>query len=103
MKVLVIGGTSFIGLHVVDQMLQAGHEVTIFNRGRTNPDFELQPGVERLTGDRERAEELQVLKGREWDAVVDTCGFDPRVVKLSTDVLAGSVGHYTFISSFRRE
>jgi 2'-hydroxyisoflavone reductase len=97
MRFLVIGGTSFIGLHVVEHALAAGHEVTIFNRGRTNP--EVFPQVERLTGDRERPEELEVLRGRDWDAVVDTCGFDHRVVQLSTDVLRGHVGHYTFVSS----
>jgi 2'-hydroxyisoflavone reductase len=97
MKVLVIGGTSFIGLHAVEHALAAGHDVTIFNRGRTNP--EAFPFVERLTGDRERPEDLAVLRGRDWDAVIDTCGFDHRVVALSNEVLRGHAGHYTFISS----
>lgn len=97
MRVLVIGGTSFIGLHVVSQALDAGHRVTTFNRGQTNPGA--NPGVERLTGDRERAEDLALLRGRDWDAVIDTCGFDYRVVELSSEILRGHVGHYTFISS----
>lgn len=97
MKFLVIGGTSFIGLHVVERALAAGHEVTTFNRGLTNPDANSE--VERLTGDREKAEDLEQLRGRDWDAVVDTCGFEDRVVRMSTEVLRGHAGHYTFISS----
>jgi 2'-hydroxyisoflavone reductase len=97
MKLLVIGGTSFIGLHVVESALAAGHEVTMFNRGVTNPDA--FPQVEHLTGDRERTEDLDLLRGRDWDAVVDTCGFDYRVVERSSEILSGHVGHYTFISS----
>src|SRR4051812_49750315 len=97
MRFLVIGGTSFIGLHVVESALAGGHEVAIFNRGLTNPD--LFPEAERLTGDRERIEDLEQVRGRDWDAVVDTCGFDYRVVDLTTEMLRGHVGHYTFISS----
>lgn len=97
MKLLVIGGTSFIGLHVVEQALTAGHTVTMFNRGRTNPAA--FPGVERLIGDRERVQDLSILRGRSWDAAIDTCGFDPRVVARSTNVLADRVGHYSFVSS----
>jgi nucleoside-diphosphate-sugar epimerase len=97
MKILVIGGTSFIGLHLVEQALDRGHEVTMFNRGRTNPAA--FPGVERLAGDRERTEDVSILGGREWDAVVDTCGFDHRVVARSSEWLGGRVGHYTFVSS----
>lgn len=97
MKLLVIGGTSFIGLHVVREATAAGHEVTIFNRGLTDPAA--FPWVERLTGDRERREDLEALRGRDWDAVLDTCGFDFRVVERSSEVLRGHVGHYTFVSS----
>jgi 2'-hydroxyisoflavone reductase len=95
MKLLVIGGTVFLGRHVVDAALTAGHEVTLFNRGMHNPD--LHPDVEKLRGDRRT--DLSALDGRRWDAVVDTCGYFPRVVRMSAEKLAGSVEHYTFVSS----
>lgn len=95
MKLLVLGGTLFLGRHLVDAALAAGHEVTLFNRGRTNPD--LFPEVEKLRGD--RAAELHLLDGRRWDAVVDTCGYLPGVVRASAMRLRDSVEHYTFISS----
>ena len=69
--------------------------MTLFNRGQTNP--ELFPEVERLQGDRDG--DLSALAGREWDAVVDTCGYFPRIVRASAEALAGSVGHYTFVST----
>lgn len=97
MRLLIIGGTSFIGRHVADQALAAGAEVTVFNRGVTDPTA--LPWAEHIRGDRTSSADLQALAGRDWDAVVDTCGFDHRVVALSNAVLAGHVGHYTFISS----
>ena len=69
--------------------------MTLFNRGQTNP--ELFPEAERLRGDRDG--DLSALAGREWDAVVDTCGYFPRIVRASAEALAGSVGHYTFVST----
>jgi len=69
--------------------------VTLFNRGQTNP--ELFPEAEKLRGDRDR--DLSALEGREWDAVIDPSGFVPRVVRDSTELLRGSVGHYVFVSS----
>src|SRR5436305_843135 len=95
MRLLIIGGTVFLGRHLVEAALQRGHEVTLFNRGQHNP--ELFPEVEKLRGDRDG--ELSALKGRTWDAVIDTCGYFPRVVRQSAGLLADSVGHYTFISS----
>lgn len=95
MKVLVIGGTQFLGRHFVETALAQGHKVTLFNRGKTNPD--LFPEVEKLVGD--RAADLNALRGRTWDAVVDTSGYVPRVVRASAELLAGSVDHYIFISS----
>lgn len=95
MKILIIGGTIFLGRHLVDAARARGHEVTLFNRGQHNPD--LFPKVEKLRGDRDGG--LGVLKGRQWDAVIDTCGSFPRVVRASAELLAGAVGHYTFISS----
>ena len=95
MRVLVLGGTLFLGRHVVEAALERGHEITIFSRGRTNP--ELFGEVERLTGDRDG--DLGALRGREWDAVVDPSGYVPRVVRQSAELLAGAVGHHTFVSS----
>jgi len=95
MKLLMLGGTVFLGRHIVEAALASGHEVTLFNRGQDNPD--LFPGVEKLRGDRNA--DLSVLEGRAWDAAIDTSGFVPRVVRASTLALARSVKHYTFISS----
>ena len=95
MKLLVLGGTKFLGRHLVEPALARGHEVTLFNRGRLNP--ELFPEVEKLRGDRDGG--LGALKGRRWDAVVDTSGYSPRVVRDSARLLADASGHYTFVSS----
>jgi 2'-hydroxyisoflavone reductase len=95
MKLLILGGTKFLGRHLVDAALAGGHEVTLFNRGRNNPD--LYPEVEKLRGDRDGG--LDALGGRRWDAVVDTSGYVPRVVRASAELLAESVGMYVFISS----
>jgi nucleoside-diphosphate-sugar epimerase len=95
-RVLVLGGTLFLGRHLVETALARGHEVTLFNRGRTNPD--LFPEVEKLRGDRE-ASDLDALRGRGWHAVIDTSGYVPRVVRESAELLADAVGHYTFVSS----
>lgn len=95
MKVLIIGGTRFLGRHVVDALQAREHVVTLLTRGRTNPD--LYPSVDHRIGDRDGG--LAVLDGGEWDAVVDTCGYVPRVVRASTDALAGRVGRYAFVST----
>jgi len=95
MRILVIGGTSFVGRHLVAGALAAGHELTLFNRGVTNPD--LFPEAEHLHGDRDGG--LAPLAGRTWDAAVDTCGYVPRVVGDSARLLADSVAHYTFVST----
>jgi 2'-hydroxyisoflavone reductase len=94
-RLLVLGGTVFLGRHVVDAALAAGDEVTIFNRGRTAPG--LFPETERLRGD--RASDLGALAGREWDAVIDTSGFVPSRVGASASALSGSAGLYVFVSS----
>jgi 2'-hydroxyisoflavone reductase len=94
MQVLVLGGTKFLGRHVVDAALERGHEVTLFNRGETHP--ELFPDVEKLRGDRDG--NLDALRGRPFDAVVDTSGYVPRIVRETIEAL-GPVGHYTFVSS----
>lgn len=93
----MIGGTQFVGRYLVESALAAGHEVTLFHRGHTNPD--LFPDVQRIVGDRAVERDLDALAGRRWDAVVDTCGFVTKVVRASAARLAGSVEHYTFVSS----
>jgi 2'-hydroxyisoflavone reductase len=95
MKILIIGGTRFVGRHLVSSARARGHEVTLFNRGRSNPD--LFPQVERMVGDREK--DLGLLAGQTWDAVIDTCGYFPRIVRLSAEALKDSVENYVFISS----
>jgi 2'-hydroxyisoflavone reductase len=94
MRILVLGGTKFLGRHVVDAACERGHEVTLFNRGQTRPD--LFPALEKLQGDRDG--DLAALQGRGFDAVVDTSGYVPRIVSETLDAL-GAVGHYTFVSS----
>jgi 2'-hydroxyisoflavone reductase len=94
-ELLVLGGTTFLGRHAVDAALAAGHDVTIFTRGRTNP--ELFPEVEHLTGDRDG--DLGALAGRTWDGVVDTSGYVPRIVRQSAELLRDAVGRYVFVSS----
>lgn len=96
MKLLVIGGTRFLGRAIVNHALVAGHEVTLFNRGQSNPDL-YSGKVETLIGDRDGG--LAVLDGRSWDAVIDTCGYFPRLVRDSATFLADAVQQYVFISS----
>lgn len=95
MKILLIGGPKFVGRHLIEAALAQGHDVTLFNRGQTNPG--LFPQLEKLQGNRDGG--LGVLQGRKWDAVIDTCGYVPRLVRASAEALAASVEHYTFISS----
>ncbi|MFP3853638.1 MAG: SDR family oxidoreductase [Anaerolineales bacterium] len=95
MQLLILGGTVFLGRHFVEAALAAGHEVTLFNRGETNPD--LFPGLEKLRG--ERPGDLEALKGENWDAVIDTSGYTPEAVRGTARLLSGSVKHYTFIST----
>lgn len=95
LKLLVLGGTGFIGPKIVSYALNRGHEITVFNRGRTNTD--LFPAIEHLVGDRDG--QLDALKGRKWDAVIDNTGYVPRQVRDSADVLRGSVGRYLFTST----
>ena len=95
MTLLILGGTQFVGRHLVDAALRQGHQVTLFNRGRTNPG--LFPEAEEIHGDRDGG--LDVLAGRQWDVVVDTCGYVPRVVSQSARGLASAAAAYVFISS----
>ena len=95
MRILVIGGTLFVGRWLVDEALKRGHQVTLFHRGQTNDD--LFPAAERIHGD--RTKDLDTLDGKSWDAVVDTCGFRSDVVRASVRRLRDRIEHYTFISS----
>lgn len=100
MDVLVLGGTRFLGRAVVDEALSAGCQVTLFNRGVTNPD--LFPAVEKLRGD--RAADLSALSGRRWNAVIDVAAYEPSVAARSVaarsvGVLASAVDRYVFVST----
>ncbi|MEJ7597868.1 MAG: NAD-dependent epimerase/dehydratase family protein [Kofleriaceae bacterium] len=93
--ILVLGGTGFLGPHVVAAAQARGHTLTLFNRGKTHPG--LFPEVEKLQGGRDG--KLDALVGRKWDAVVDTSGYVPRIVKLSAELLAPNINQYVFIST----
>lgn len=97
MKLLVIGGSVFLGRAIVEEALRRGDTVTVFNRGKSAPDVE---GVEAVRGDREVAEDLEALvAGRSWDAVIDTCGEVPQLVARSARAVAGHADSYAYISS----
>ena len=95
-KILILGGTSFIGPRQVEYALARGHTITLFNRGRTNPH--LFPTVEKLHGDRATGD-LASLKGRTWDAVIDNSATNPNWVRDSAQLLKGAAGQYLFIST----
>ena len=95
MRILIIGGTRFLGRHLVESALERSHEVTLFNRGKSNPG--LFPQLETILGDREQ--DVDKLEGRIWDAVIDVAGYLPRIVRLSAEVLKENVARYVFISS----
>src|SRR5690348_1153489 len=94
-KILVIGGTNFMGYFAVEYALSRGHEVTLFNRGKSNPGA--FPLAEHIQGDRDA--NIDLLGGRKWDTVLDTCGYIPRVVRKSLDILKDAVDLYVFIST----
>src|SRR5204863_2544889 len=95
MKLLILGGTQFLGRHVVEAARARGHDITLFNRGRTNAG--IFPELEQIHGDREK--DLGLLEGRRWDAVFDPSGYLPSVVRASCAALRGSVHYYLFVSS----
>jgi 2'-hydroxyisoflavone reductase len=94
-RILVIGGTRFAGHHFCRQALDAGHRLTLFNRGQSAPGS--FPDAEHVVGDRDG--ELAAVRGRDFDAVVDMCGYFPRVVRQSVDVLRDGAERYVFVSS----
>lgn len=97
MRLLVLGGTRFVGRAFVDEALERDHEVTTFNRGQTGADV---MGVEAVRGDRESSADLhKLVGGRSWDVVVDTSGYVPRVVLDAAHALVGRAGRYVFLST----
>ena len=95
MSILILGGTGFIGPHMVREALRRGHEVSLFNRGRTND--ELFPDLKLFKGDRNNG--LQSLEGGKWDVVVDNSGYVPRQVEDSAKLLSSVVSHYLYVST----
>ncbi|MER5732093.1 NAD-dependent epimerase/dehydratase family protein [Streptomyces sp. NPDC002138] len=95
MKLLMLGGTEFVGRAITEDALKRGWEVTVFHRGR----HEAPPGVDSLHGDRTEPGGLDALAEGEWDLVVDTWGGAPVAVRDTARLLHGRVGHYTYISS----
>jgi len=95
MKLLILGGTQFLGRHLVEAALAAGHELTLFNRGQTGAALFSQ--LETRRGD--RRQDLSALAQGKWDAVLDCCGYLPSEVERSAALLRGRVGRYVFISS----
>lgn len=95
MKILIIGGTKFLGRHLIEAALKNGHEVTLFNRGQfSKEEFE---SVEQIHGDRNFG--LEKLANRRFDVCIDTCGYLPQSVTASAEFLRDAVGQYIFISS----
>lgn len=95
LNLLVIGGTQFVGRHMVQAALDRGHHVTLFNRGLSGA--EVFPGIETILGDRDH--DLGGLSGRRFDAVLDTCAYVPRQVEAVADVLSEAVDRYLYVSS----
>jgi len=95
LKVLILGGTGFIGPHFIDALTAGGHKITLFNRGKRDP--EVRPGIEQLLGDRNG--EISSLKGHDWDVVIDNSGYTPSQVKATAELLKDHVRKYIFISS----
>lgn len=95
MRLLVLGGTQFVGRALAETALARGDEVTLFHRGRTGPT--LFPEAEHVLGDRDGG--LAPLEGRTWDACVDVSGYVPRVVRASAELLHDAVGRYVYVSS----
>jgi 2'-hydroxyisoflavone reductase len=97
MRLLVLGGTRFVGRAIVDEAIRRGHDVTTFTRGLSEP----RPGTRALHGDRTSPGDLAQLGEHDWDAVIDTSALAPAHVAASAGVLAARTGHYTYVSSLR--
>ena len=96
LDILVLGGTGFLGPHTVNAALAQGHTVTLFNRGKTNPN--LFPDLEKIKGDR-NSEDIKKLAGRKWDVVIDTSAYYPRSVNLAMEVLKDNIKQYLLVST----
>lgn len=96
MKLLILGGTVFLGRHIVEQALVAGHDVTLFNRGQSNPDL-FEGEVTKITGD--RLTDLEKLGNEKFDACIDPSGYLPRQLEITGEALKQSCDRYVFISS----
>jgi 2'-hydroxyisoflavone reductase len=95
MRILIVGGSAFVGRHITQAALDAGHDVTLFNRGQTGPA--LFPSAEHLTGDRNA--DLSALADSQWDATIDVCAYVPRQVSTLAEALDGRGGQHLFIST----
>jgi 2'-hydroxyisoflavone reductase len=95
MRILILGGTRFLGRAITEAALGRGDIVTLFNRGKSSPG--LYPGVETVIGD--RTDGLSALDGREWDAVIDVACYDPAVARLAAEALADRAGRYVLVST----
>ncbi|MDQ6732504.1 MAG: hypothetical protein M3Z35_00065, partial [Nitrospirota bacterium] len=95
MKILIIGGYRFVGRALIEAAVTAGHRVTVFGRGSHNPQTPYP--ADWIVGDREK--DLSTLQGREWDVVIDTCGFTPAAVDASARMLRDLVSRYIFVST----
>lgn len=96
LNILILGGTGFLGPHTVNAALANGHSVTLFNRGKTNPELFNQ--LETITGDR-NTDDVKKLTNRKWDAVIDTSAYYPRSVNLALEVLKDNIKQYLFVST----
>ncbi len=96
LNILVLGGTGFLGPHTVNAALSYGHTVTLFNRGKTNP--EMFPELEKIKGDR-NTDDIKKLAGRKFDAVIDTSAYYPRSVNMAMEVLKENIKQYCLITT----
>lgn len=96
MHILIIGGSHFLGRAIIQSAIASGHTITMFNRGKTNPDF-APKDVNIIHGD--RGKDLHLLDGLHCDCVIDTCGYIPSIVKQSAQYFSGKVHSYCFIST----
>ena len=96
-KILILGGTGFLGPPIVERAIARGHTVTLFNRGKTGAD--LFPGMEKIHGDREKGDLSGLTNDRRWDAVVDVWANDPAIVGPIANLLAKRTSYYHFVSS----
>ena len=96
-KILIIGGTAFVGRVLLEHLLQlGGYEITLFNRGKTNAG--LFSGVSQIHGNRE-TDDIKLLANKNWDVVIDFCGYYPLSLQKIVDTLRGRIGRYIFVST----